>query len=278
MSCTLYAKSLTYNHFPITMDTFQFTQLPSDIQDMIYKKLHVNDRIKLLTVLPKRHAIKINVSSDEKKLGVLAKAIRQGRVSELSDYMKLFLQTCNSTDPTIHEISLVFPDIMAFYTIDTPYRTINQKIMDGHVTIDDLQSAPNINNNDEITKYFKQSIYRSPLISFKVLITNTPLITWMKDNPFEVYFNLFIHSNRDILKYIYDEGGSLLQWNIKALEEQIKDLTSLYYIASCRKLVFEFVNITCDEYRKIWMSLLDKMMVDGVLEVEKRMKELGYKL
>jgi len=260
------------------MDVFPFTQLLPELQDIIYNKLHVRDRINLISALPKKHVIKVKYPYDEKKLGVLAKAIHLGKVEKLSEPMKFFLRNCSSSDPTIHEICQAFPELKTYYSTITPYRSIHEKVMDGDVTMDDLQCAPDLNTHDEVSNRFAKTIYKSPLVSFRIIMNYTPIMTWMKENSFDVYFNLYNFNNVNVLRYIHDEGHYLLEWNIEALKEQIKGMSALFYITSSRKLLFEFLSITRDEYKKLWKVLLDNLLVDGVLEVEQKMKELGYEL
>lgn len=79
------------------------TQLPVEIQEIIYNKLHVKDRVMLLA--SKKFDFKPKPKANEKKLGVLSKAIAKRKVTKLSEPITRFIGSCSSSDPTIQEMS-----------------------------------------------------------------------------------------------------------------------------------------------------------------------------
>lgn len=84
--------------------------LPHEVQDLIFRKLHVKDRAKLLMALPKS-AIPFRKTDQhkckEKHLGILSNAIRKRHLAtdKMAQRVKDFLvNTCESEDPTLEEV------------------------------------------------------------------------------------------------------------------------------------------------------------------------------
>ena len=118
--------------------SFPFTELPYDLQKHVCGFLHVEDRARLRASLPRGVIRRIlpHTPAVEKKLGILAKAVRKRRVSRLSGIMLDFLRAaCCQSDPTVRELAAVFPEVATIAGDGSRQKTIAEKISDGTITV-----------------------------------------------------------------------------------------------------------------------------------------------
>ena len=256
------------------------TTLPIEIQQDIYNKLNVKERIHFEIALGKNKPIQTKQKDKEKKLGILAKAIEKNKITKISRPIKEFLKTCDPSDPTIQEITHVFPEVPTFYKeLSLSFETINQKIINGRITLQELNDIPDINKNtynigDDIWM-FKSSIFMSHIDSFMILIQHPAILIWFKLNSTIVFSNLFNYRNERVLEYIFSDGAELLGWDLEYLSDFIKSNNILFYTRSIRLLILRFIQLSNEEYQALWIDLLEKMDIEGIEDVETKMKELG---
>jgi hypothetical protein len=122
-------------------EIFPVLQLPNDLQDSIYQCLTVDDRVRLRCALPPDARKRVpKPQRNEKRLGVLLKAIRKRRIVRLSRPATEFLRIqCARDDPTVAEIERTFPEITA--SLDRGSKTtLHDKLKDGSLLPADLAS------------------------------------------------------------------------------------------------------------------------------------------
>jgi hypothetical protein len=251
------------------------TTLPVEIQQTIYDKLNVKDRTILEIALGKNKAIQTKPKYKEKKLCIIAKAIEKKKITKISRPIKDFLKTCDPSDPTIIEITNVFPEV----PMSPSFETLNHKIIHGQVKLEDLKDIPDINKNtynygDDVW-VFKSSIFMAHIDSFMVLMQHPAILIWLSLNSTIVFSNLFNYVNERVLEYIFAEGSEILGWDLEYLSTCIKLNKPMFYTRSVRRLIMRFISLSHEDYQTLWVDLLERMDIEGIEDVEEKMKELG---
>lgn len=83
-----------------------FLELPRELQEAVYDKLSVRDRINLNLALPKAHTIKKTIRTDaakDKRLGIAWYYVTKKKPAHLPRYMQYWMER-HSDDPTIQGI------------------------------------------------------------------------------------------------------------------------------------------------------------------------------
>ena len=120
-----------------------FSDLPKDVQELVWRKMEVKDRAKLSVVLPK--GVKVNMTcckapAKEKQLSVLIDGIRKKKIQRLTPKMIEFVTTYgDSEDANVTEIRNAFPD---HFVRDANARTmtLSENIKTGKITSSEAAS------------------------------------------------------------------------------------------------------------------------------------------
>ena len=172
--------------------------LPFELQEVVYNRLPVRDRIKFRMALPRNTKIKFRDGVKEKKLGVLSKAICKGKVKDISRDMKAFLQTCDASDPTIKEMALVLPEVKDICTPKQVFDSddIIRKIKDGKLELSDcshicryLMTTSTDYNTIYETNVIKKAIFQCKPVVFDILMQSELFKEWLLNSDTSLYFN-----------------------------------------------------------------------------------------
>jgi len=243
------------------------TELPVEIQERVYNGLHVRDRIKLLMALPKAcvRRIRVRPHHNEKKLGVLAKAVEKRRVERLSSTMVAFLkEECVEGDPTIGEIGKVFPELLD----DDGTDDIAGRIRNGTLTAKDLEGL--VDKMYRGLGAVRAAVYQCTPAVFDVLYGSEEVRAWMQMFGGQCFiFNLFNYMNPTLIEYLRSAemvDGFVWPWDLAY--KNIMECRHTWVVPATRKLILEQVPWTTEQLDEIWKNMMEDMNIDAATEVE----------
>lgn len=250
-----------------------FLALPSEIQELVYRKLHVTDRVKLSMALPRNTKVQVKPRVAEKKLGVLAKAVKRRRIASLSDAMKCFITTCDPTDPTITEMTEVFPETrLLAEQQSTVFQTVAEKIKSG-----DIASLAGLTDEKLLEDVKIQvEIYKSNPITFQELMNIRIFKEWIVEWQYQVYSNLYNYANSDLLDFIHDYSCNLYDWDVAALKASVRrtyynpavKASSMFSRTPCRDLLLKHIPYTAEELESLWLACMERMDIDAAQDID----------
>lgn len=85
------------------MTSFQFLQLPKDVQAEVYAKMHAQDRVKLNMTLPQQEKINTKNKDKDDKLALATYYFKKRPNAKITKFMHDFIKT-HKDDPSIKEI------------------------------------------------------------------------------------------------------------------------------------------------------------------------------
>ena len=250
-------------------------QLPADIQQMVYDRLHACDRAKLYIALPKqsRRDLRVQPSYKECALTVLSRAIQKHKVKRLSYAMLNFLKDCDKDDPTCAPIIEAFPEVAKTMKCKSilnhkPSSTFYDKIFENSLTEADAKVIT--------LDYFyatRYTVARFSLDTFKLLYQHS---------------TAFCEYIKDISKYLSDVSTA---YNVDLVNELLEnkekyditnDILTYYrrcvvnfYTVSWKYLSDTYlahINFTKEELEKVYENVLDLMDIKSAEKIEKVLK------
>ena len=245
---------------------------PIDVQEMIYKKLEVYDRVRLKIALPKQHTLKFNDPALERKLGILVTALKKKRVTHLSNKMKIFLvSSVKKDDPTLNTITQNFPWDFVLK------KTTEDYIIENNVDALRLCDSADFSNIQDMSV-----LYKMHPLTFHNLITQLPNFrTWLlKDRRMinSFVFNLFNYKNRKLLEFLRQDGHTALfgvdltDAFVNCRSYIIKD-DVLMSCRDSRRLILEHIKFDIDHLNHLWICRMNAMDIDGAIEVDAKLTD-----
>jgi hypothetical protein len=249
------------------------TQLPTEVQELIYNKLHVNDRVKLLMSIPRNHKIRIKLQSTERKLSILAKAINKRKLSKLSIPIVSFLAKCDPMDATLIEMSQFIPEVATISHYNSSHKSPAEKIKEGSITKEEIECLPVFSIISSEPADIYNAIYNCNVDTFKRLIETEHIYIWATTS-FSFMFNLFNYANTELVTYLHNEGANTFEWDWRAVAEYIKSSPSILHCKDSLKLVLQFLPYSVDDLNEIWLNMMENMDIDAAVEIENKIQEL----
>lgn len=248
----------------MTMET-----LPVELQECIYMRLHVRDRVMFRIAMPKDTKIRYNPPFEERKLGILAKSIQKRKIPELSTSMKSYLRTVNPCDPTLDEIAEVFPNVV----VNVTAKSFEDLIHDGTVTEEDVRALlpENLAVRLQTDWVLKESVYKCKPHVFEILIIH-PDIRHFVDN-YDFLFCILNYANEELIIHLKQHSGRL-GFDVPSFERSLiayiisyrynTIFTSQFAILAIRHLPF-----TRQELERMWIRCLENMNMDAVEMIDR---------
>lgn len=262
------------------------TNLPLEVQQMIYNKLPAADRARFCMAVPRevRTQLKRKYTFHERKLHGLSKAIEKQKVRRLSVNMRDFLRTCNADDPTCASIVAAFPDVKElmipvtdpFARKQTVTKSVLSKMLDGSVTVADLKELT-IDYIQEISEFQLNEVFCRLTVSVFEFM-------WEKSSVFRENIALRLTANCKI--YIV----SCIIWDNLVLVEHIIANNEKYMVDRERlmadicewttthltawkhpEFLLRTFPYTREAIETVWERLMDEMSVDSATVVEKHL-------
>lgn len=240
--------------------------LPTEIQEIIYKKLHVRDRIRLLSVIPNdtRNKMKTFCKYKEKRLGVLSKAIEKKKVKKISFQIMEFIKSCEANDPTLKAISEVFPEIG---TIEQTKKSIFQKIQDGTLSDEDYVDP----------KEYEYIIYKCPPSIWTILWNKENVKEWMtRYNGRSFLFNLFNYGNKALIEFLKNDDNYPWPWT--ETRDYILKNPNIMLRKNVREILLEYFTFSKAELTSIWEYAISEMDIDSSLDIDNEIMKINNEI
>ena len=249
------------------------TQLPVDIQEKIYNKLHVNDRVKFLMSMPKGHQLCVKPSYDEKKLSILAKAIEQKRLIILSKPIKNFLAQYDPKDATLMKMAEVLPEIKSI-PFNITKKSVATKIKDGSFSYEDIRYLPDDFYDLAVDAYPIQSaIAQCKISTFTTLINIERVNVWVKTS-LQFKLGLFNYGNRELLEYMQKEYHDRHDWDLSGyFASLLVSSPTLFSSSVSWNLLLEFIPFSLEQLNSVWLSLIENMYIEASIVVDTKIQE-----
>lgn len=235
--------------------------LSSDIHGEIAKHLNVSDRVKMSVALSDRcHANR----QRERKLGILARGIRKGRLKKLTGPIRTFLlESCDRRDPTLKEIGDAFPEIKASLMLPMGKQERTLSTIQGDCKV----------------------LYNAQPTEFQDMIKNIDgLRAWIQEVQKSFYFNLFNYANEDLLTYITSaDVACSLGFDIPSLNCYVKQSykpiprsmhVSLWTQPRVRQLLLKFVPHSVEELELVWTYCMGAMDTNAASDIDNAIQSL----
>ena len=253
--------------------------LPVELQQLIYNKLPVWDRVRMKMVLPKpqskeqsKQQLQWKNPDTERKLGILAGAIQKKRIVKLSDPMKKFIvASVDKEDPTLTEMAQHIPEVAHLLHRPQAARTIEDFIKDND--IEALKDVP--------ASAFKEVMYHNPMIMYTVppatfqgLMTLQGFREWFSTEfPRIFYFNIYNYGNTALIDYLHQEGQSSHGLDMHAARQYLRGYILQY--SSClmtrrdiRRVLLKELDFDRKDLEHLWEVRMNEMDIDGAQDVD----------
>lgn len=221
-----------------------FTKLPLDIQEKIYNLLPVDSRVSLSMALPKDAPKKfIKDKKEERKLGVLVKAIKKKKFKKLTPVSKEFISKLDKSDPTLDEISQHIPEV--------------KELLENNNKTSTLNDIEYVLKND---KHTRPDILASQIMKHDAYIN-------VDTRPYLLYICLV--SNHHVFEAMYASGA-----DVSGIKNYIQ-FTS--HDLKLFKFTWKYVekNLTQDEFDVLYEKIVGDMRIDCVLYLDERTRLLN---
>lgn len=196
-----------------------FTDLPFDAQEKVRDALSAGERARLMMALPKPCASRLRKDpATEKKLGVLATAIRKKRLKRLTRDVREFLegQDVDKRDPTLAEMAVHIPEVVD--VIRARPQTL-ESATDRNAFLDMVaRAAP-----EDATRVTGHPMYaeRKTDVWFECMIRNVPLLEAIAalDPVARAEIHDYVKKNAEFCTHDLDSLRSLLRMVSLSREE-----------------------------------------------------------
>lgn len=250
--------------------------LPTSVQEHIYKKLNVKDRLMFKLAFPKC-GIKFSCKYKEKKLGVLYGAVSKKKVTGVTKHIQRFLQACNGDDPTLKEMADVIHDI-SLIDHDVVKKSIIDKIHDGTICEDDFPELSDEVKNDFHTRYH---LDRCTVPVFNIVLKCEAVAEYIQRIPGYFYYRLYCIGNASLIEHI-ETDSAVYNLDLVQLKDYVKtNIANVLYTyvdiwksSVSRQLLMKYIGYTKDELEKLWVECINHMLIDvaiGMGEILKTM-------
>lgn len=249
-----------------------FTQLPNEIQHIVYGMLNVEDRVKLAMALPKQSNAHVVTypKQREKKLGLIAGAIRKHQIPKMTTQIRRFLSSCEQTDPTIAEIAEQFPEVKSDNFNQNHTKQLAKDIVDGTTTIDEIKTIIKTYNDIEQDEDIRTCMYRAKPRGFKLLMECPVTRDYIVKNQKNIFFNMFNYRNPILVNHIVNVDGfgldipSMRASVAKSIQEYCY---SMVYIPESLDMILKYLNLDERAKDKLWLRCMENMQVDAAVMI-----------
>ena len=267
------------------------TDLPLNVQQMIYNKLPAADRARFCIAVPRevRNQLKRKYTSDERKLNGLSRAIEKRKVRRLSLKMRDFLRTCNADDPTCEPIVAAFPDVKEIMIpVTDPFakkpnvtKSVLSKMLDGSIVAADLKDFTTefIQETSEFELSEVLSKLSVSVFEFmweNSLVFHEYMVFKFTNNNWSFILNCIIWSNVVLAEHIL-ANSEKYRVNREGLNVNICEWTTRDTIAwnYQPEFLLRHFPYSREALESIWERLMDDMSVDSASVVDKRLTALA---
>lgn len=249
-----------------------FLDLPRDLQEEVFKCLDVHHRMRLNMVMPMSVKFISNKHHD-RKLGVLASAIRKGRVAKLSKAMQDFLRTVPKWDPTLCEISQKFPEVNTIEYQET-VSSLPEKLRHCKIDKGDVRYIMEMERNSRVILLAKCSLDAFQLLYEFDEVKNE----WKTIDLQQFVFEMINCSNEGLLvHFITNPGAYGLNFNhgIGYYLDNIS-LKILANYSHSREIIFRHFSqdISQDIVKEKYNKALEALDVDAMLFYERYITDM----
>jgi hypothetical protein len=188
-----------------------FLQLPKEIQEVIYDKLHVRDRVMLNVALPKEARIKRTIRTDklrDKQIGMTWHYIMKRKPARLSASMRMFLET-HKQDPTVQELIMQNKSAAptAISAHDAAFDLLDDDLNKNSIQFDQLHRYPTAWSLTYMQKCHlcNHIAYRITVPTMQAMIANEQTLQLLRGiirGVENLFFNLINVRNEPVLEYI----------------------------------------------------------------------------
>lgn len=244
------------------------TDLPAELQECIYNKLCVKDRVMFKMAMPKSSRIMFKSPSKEKRLGVLVKSIQKKKLASLTKPIKQFLKTCDRHDPTIEAIADVLPEARTIHAVKDmrPNDDIVGLISEGIVTAKDLERQEEdlrclIQNSDW---ELKKALLVCKPSTFDVLVSTPGPLREHIISTWDI-FSLLNYENGELIEHI-KANGQALGMNVQAFIDRffVHNIHHDYFVLCTRlvKMALKHLPLSEEHLDMIWLKNLEAMNME----------------
>jgi hypothetical protein len=238
-----------------------FLDLPNDLQENIFDRLHIKDRIKLNAAIPKASKITRTIKTDQrkdKKLGIAYHYFKKKKDKfTVCNNLCKFIQS-NRDDPTCSEIvNELFPNKSGNDSCDAAVFTLQQDLSNNTINFETFDKLPEVLKFEQII-VLRNEILRSKKItfeSFQKMIEYPSALNVLKQifSGFDIFFHIVNETNEiiliDVLKHKDVLGINQAQY------EHItsKTYASIFNRKQCMEMIIKYFNISYD-VQQAWLE------------------------
>lgn len=261
------------------------TDIPDDLRELIYDKLHVLDRYNFNLALGKKYNIPCTSSTDKHKDRKLAMATLMFK-KKMVDKNKLpfrllrFLSE-NRDEPTVKSIlsenQLVLEDAQP--SSGTYLKGILEKMSHGKILLEDLQAIPDEYFDDTIFSSFWDifdCIARKNSIKLLELVLSEArfgLILKTTKRPAErLMFGLINYGSTKLLSYILEKRFPFVETGVDYVR-QPTTAKILGYTPEKVDMLLEYIGLDMDAKHAIYKQAIDNFDIDLILKMKHIVEE-----